>query len=163
MPFLILFVIIPLAEVYAFINVGEEIGVFKTLLLCVITAVIGGALVKFQGLQTIFKARQSFMGGKMPVAELFDGLCLVIAGALLLTPGFVTDIIGFSLLVPPFRQILRQLLTRYGKFKLHIPQNINPSPSARTAQEDIIEGDYEYVAQKHDKPQEKLDQDDKSQ
>ena len=162
MPFLALFVIIPLAEVYTFINVGEEIGVFKTLLLCVLTAIIGGSIVKFQGLQTIFKARQSFIGGKMPMAELFDGLCLVLAGALLLTPGFVTDILGFSLLVPPFRQVLRQLLMRYGKFRINVPENMQ-APSSSAGKEamrgDIIEGDYEHVAEK----QEKLDQGGKSQ
>lgn len=153
MPFLALFVIIPLAEIYTFINVGEEIGVFKTLLLCVLTAIIGGSIVKIQGLQTIFKARQSFMGGKMPVAEIFDGLCLVLAGALLLTPGFVTDIMGFSLLVPPFRAGLRGLLTRYGKFKINIPENMRSPhyPRENSVEGDIIEGDYEHVAEKKEK------------
>ena len=153
MPFLIIFALIPLAEVYAFINVGEEIGVFRTLLLCILTAAIGGLLVRHQGLETLFKAQKSLQSGKLPLDALFDGFCLVVAGALLLTPGFVTDTFGFSLLIPPFRRLLRELLTKYGTFKVagaaHSPH--------KNGQDDIIEGDYEHVVKDH----EKLDKSDK--
>lgn len=156
MPFLILFVLIPLAEVYTFINVGEEIGVFKTLILCVITAVIGGSLVKVQGLQTIMKARQNFMAGTLPLKELFDGLCLVIAGALLLTPGFVTDSVGFALLIPAFRRVLRPMVAKYGKFTVSRGEGNDNRP--RNPSGDIIEGEYEDLSDK----KEKLDNQDKS-
>lgn len=153
MPFLIIFVLIPLAEVYAFISVGEEIGVLKTLLLCVLTAVIGGFLVRQQGLETLFKAQKNLQSGHLPLDALFDGFCIVIAGALLLTPGFVTDTIGFLLLIPPFRLILRQLLTKYGKFKVHTASS-HSSPS----QDGVIEGEYEHVNEE----KEALEQNDKS-
>lgn len=145
MPFLVIFVIVPLLEVYAFISVGDEIGVLRTLLLCVLTAMIGGFLVRQQGLDTLFKAQAGLSQGQLPVRELFDGFCLVIAGALLLTPGFVTDTIGFSLLVPPFRTFLRSALSKHGKFNVH-------SKSTHTATEEgVIEGDYETVIKEHEK------------
>lgn len=153
MPFLIIFILIPLAEVYAFINVGEKIGALDTLLLCVLTAAIGGFIVRHQGLETLFKAQKNLQSGHLPLEALFDGFCLVIAGALLLTPGFVTDTVGFILLIPPFRLILRHSLTKYGKFQMH-------TSSTRTAssQDDIIEGEYKHVKENH----EKLDHDNKS-
>ncbi len=107
MPFFILFFIIPIAEVFVFLKAGQYIGVLETLLLCVLTAMVGGALVRHQGLGTLFRARREMNDGRLPVSELFDGLCLVAAGAMLITPGFVTDMIGFSLLVPPVRGLLR--------------------------------------------------------
>lgn len=143
MPFLILFVIIPIIEIYAFIAVGDEIGVLKTLLLCVLTAIIGGLLVRQQGMDTLQKAQISMSSGKMPLDELFNGICIVISGALLLTPGFFTNIIGFSLLFPPFRHLLRTAALKSGKFSMHAshkPQNPNKTDG------DIIEGDYEEVS-----------------
>lgn len=148
MPFLILFVLIPIAEVYAFISVGEEIGVLKTLLLCVLTAAIGGFLVRQQGLETLMKAQKSFSTGNMPLNALFDGLCIVIAGALLLTPGFVTDIVGFSLLLPPFRLFLRHLAIKSGKFSM---ESSNFSTKHQRNSDDIIEGDYKDVSNDHEK------------
>ncbi|MCB1556938.1 MAG: FxsA family protein [Alphaproteobacteria bacterium] len=115
MPFFIIFLIIPLIEVGLFIAVGGEIGVFSTLMLCVLTAVLGAAIIRHQGIETLFSVRSAVDQGKLPVQGLFDGLCLAIAGALLLTPGFFTDAIGFSLLVPGLRRTLFRLLTiRFG-------------------------------------------------
>ena len=148
MPFLILFVMIPIAEVYAFIVVGEEIGVLKTLLLCVLTAVIGGFLVRQQGLETLMKAQKSFSTGILPVEALFDGLCLIIAGALLLTPGFVTDIAGFLLLLPPFRGVLRKIISKSGKFSI---KSSNFQSKYTENRDDIIEGVYKDVSNDHEK------------
>lgn len=156
MPFLIIFVLIPIAEVYAFINVGEEIGVFRTLLLCVLTAAIGGLLVRHQGLETLFKAQKGLQSGQLPLDALFDGFCLVISGALLLTPGFVTDTVGFALLIPPLREGLRHLITKYGKFNIVGPKTRAQRPH-NDISGDIIEGDYEHVA----KDDERLDKSNK--
>ncbi len=147
MPFIIIFVLIPLAEIYAFISVGEEIGVLKTLLLCLLTAVIGGLLVKKQGMETIMKVQASFRGGILPLDAFFDGICLVIAGALLLTPGFVTDIVGFSLLLPIFRQFLRKFAIKSGKFSIQTPSKGSKTPR----NDDIIEGQYENVSNDYEK------------
>lgn len=142
MPFLIIFVLIPLAEVYAFITVGEEIGVLKTLLLCVLTAVIGGLLVRHQGLETLMKGRASLTHGQMPMDALFDGICIIIAGALLLTPGFVTDSIGFSLLIPPFRRFMRDIIVRYNLVKT---EKYTVKKTYTQQNNDIIEGNYEKI------------------
>jgi len=143
MPFLILFILVPIAEVYVFLAVGDEIGIFKTLLMCVLTAIIGGLLVKKQGMETLFNAQQSMNGGKLPVQQIFDGFCLMLAGALLLTPGFVTDFAGFSLLIPTFRHFLREKLSQSSKFKVHVTGQSRHNASYNDS--DIIDGDYETV------------------
>ena len=97
------------------------------------------------------------MTGTLPIEELFDGLCLVIAGALLLTPGFVTDTIGFSLLIPPIRRFLQPYAMKYGKFTVASHSSSHGRPYS-SGQGDIIEGEYEEVA----KNKEKLDNQDKS-
>ena len=153
MPFLLLFVIIPIAEVYAFLAVGDEIGIFQTLLLCVLTAIIGGILVKQQGLATLFNANKNLQGGKLPIQQIFDGFCLIISGALLLTPGFITDIVGFSLLFPPFRRFLREKLANSNKFSVHMGQTSTQSPQ----NDDIIDGDFEIVRETVDIDPEKIE------
>jgi len=107
MPFFLIFVLIPFTEIFVFMTVGVKIGLLNTLLLALFTAVLGGGIARHQGLETLFKAQKSMRAGSMPTKELFDGLCLVAAGALLITPGFVTDTIGFLLLIPPVRDALR--------------------------------------------------------
>jgi len=108
MPFLILalFIGIPLIEIYLFIQVGGAIGVWSTIGLVVLTAFIGTALLRQQGLATLARAQSELDRQQLPVRELFDGVCLLIGGLLLLTPGFLTDAFGFALLIPPLRAIL---------------------------------------------------------
>ena len=158
MPFFILFFVMPLIELYVFLTVGEEIGILKTLILCLITAVIGGYLVRMQGLGTLMKAQNNLRTGKMPLNEIFTGFCIVIAGALLLTPGFVTDITGFLLLFPPFRAFLRQFLTKNTHFKVYGAQNTQKSTHNNNDDDGVIEGNYEKV----DKNQPSLDKNDKT-
>jgi len=148
MIFFIIFVIIPLTEISVFIAVGDEIGILATLLLCLLTALIGGFLVRQQGLNTLFKGRQALNQGYLPVEEIFDGFCIVISGAMLITPGFVTDIIGFSLLAPHIRGLLRKHLAKRMEFYM---ETDGRKYSARP-KDDIIEGEYE----KMDPEQEKL-------
>lgn len=107
MLFFIIFLIIPLIEIGLFISVGEEVGVLNTLLLCFATAVVGSILVRYQGLETLFSARKAMEQHDLPVQEMFDGVCLLVAGLMLITPGFFTDTVGFILLVPPIRAVLR--------------------------------------------------------
>jgi UPF0716 protein FxsA len=100
-PFLLL--IIPLLEIAAFVVIGGEIGVFYTLALIVVTAIIGSILLRIQGFGLLAKIRTDMDAGKVPARELVHGLMIMIAGVLLLTPGFVTDACGFLLFVPPLR------------------------------------------------------------
>lgn len=103
---ILIFVGVPVLEIAIFIQAGEIVGLWPTLAGIVATAIIGGALIRAQGLATIARARQSLDRGQAPVHEVFTGICLLLAGALLLTPGFLTDSIGFLLLIPPFRRVL---------------------------------------------------------
>lgn|SRR5690606_251294 len=107
---IVAFLLIPVAEIAVFIQVGDLVGLGPTLLGIFLTAILGAALVRRQGFETLRRSRASFDRNELPVAELFDGLCLLAAGALLLTPGFLTDAVGFLLLLPPLRGLLRRLL-----------------------------------------------------
>jgi len=98
-------------------SVSDKIGLGTALLMALFTAVLGGFLVKYQGLKTLFAAQESMRHGEIPSKELFDGLCLIAAGATLITPGFITDAIGFLLLVPAFRNFLREKIMRSAYFK----------------------------------------------
>ena len=113
MPLFIIFIVIPLIEIALFVTVGERIGIFATLFLCLVTAMIGAALIRQQGLATLFSARRAMEQGEMPLREIFDGFCLAIAGASLITPGFFTDTIGFLLLIPAVRSWLLHILPRF--------------------------------------------------
>lgn len=100
---LIALIVVPLAEIAVFIQVGGWIGLAPTLLTVVLTAVLGAVLLRRQGLQTVQEAQAKLNRQEPPIRELFDGVCLFAAGAFLLTPGFLTDAVGFALLVPPIR------------------------------------------------------------
>jgi UPF0716 protein FxsA len=101
---LIAFITVPIVEIAVFIEVGGQIGLWPTIGIVILTAVIGTAMLRQQGLSVLFRIQENLEANRIPVQELFDGVCLVIAGALLLTPGFVTDSVGFLLFVPPFRR-----------------------------------------------------------
>ena len=104
----LLFVGIPAAEITVFIVVGGEIGVWATIALVILTAMAGSALIRRQGLRTLTRAQETLARSELPLEEAFDGICLVAAGALLLTPGFLTDAIGLFLLLPPLRALIRR-------------------------------------------------------
>lgn len=109
---LLLFVGIPIAEIALFIVVGERIGLLATLVVIVLTAFAGSALVARQGAGAIAQVRQAFFEARFPGRELAHGAMIVLAGAFLVTPGFLTDAIGFLLLVPPVREAARRALTK---------------------------------------------------
>ncbi|MBY6213252.1 FxsA family protein [Microbulbifer agarilyticus] len=104
-PFLLLFIIMPILEMWVLIRVGEEIGALPTIGLVLMTAVVGLALLKRQGLSTILRAQQKMAVGELPAQEMAEGIFLAVGGALLLTPGFITDAIGFACLIPGIRHL----------------------------------------------------------
>jgi len=106
----LLFIIMPIVEMVLLIQVGSVIGAWYTVGLVLLTAVIGVNLLKRQGLSTLLRAQQKAQQGALPVSEIGEGLLLAVAGALLLTPGFVTDAIGFALLTPGLRSQLAKLV-----------------------------------------------------
>jgi UPF0716 protein FxsA len=100
------FVVVPIVEIGLFLQIGSYIGVPATLGLIILTAIAGTMLVRSQGIDVIRKVQNSANRGEMPVAALAQGLFVLIAGVLLLTPGFATDTLGFALLIPPIRELI---------------------------------------------------------
>jgi len=113
----LLFLLVPLLEIYLLLEVGSVIGVAWTVFAVVFTAVLGAALVRYQGFSTVNRMRAHLEQGELPAMELFEGVFLLVAGALLLTPGFFTDAIGFACLTPPFRRAVIQHLLRRGTIR----------------------------------------------
>lgn len=102
----LVFVGVPLAEIAAFILIGGEIGLAWTLVMVVVTAVIGSALLRIQSFAVLNKIRADMDGGRVPGAAIGHGVMILVAGILLLTPGFVTDAVGFLLFVPGVRSAI---------------------------------------------------------
>ena len=108
---LVVFVIVPIIEMFILIKVGQSIGVWPTIGLVIVTAIIGINLLRQQGLATLQKANWRMEQGEMPAQEMLEGIILAVGGALLLTPGFFTDFIGFACLLPPLRKaIIKRLI-----------------------------------------------------
>lgn len=158
--FLFLFIIVPIAEMAVLIKVGGMIGIFNTIGLVLLTAVVGAWLLRQQGLATLLRANQRLNSGELPAKEVAEGLILAVGGALLLTPGFITDTVGFLCLVPGSRhwlaaQALKRMTVAGQSQSFHFhagsfgqgpfdgqgpfgPQR----PFDRDANGDIIEGEY---------------------
>lgn len=110
----ILFVFLPIAEIMLLIEVGDHIGGLNTVALVILTALLGAALLRHQGLGTLLQANQRLAQGQLPIKEMLSGIMLAVGGALLLTPGFITDSIGFFCLLPPTRNWVIGHLLRKG-------------------------------------------------
>ena len=106
---LLLFVVLPIVELYALIQVSQAIGLFDALGLMLAISIVGAWMAKRQGLRTLAGFSAQIGAGKVPSKEIADGLLLFLAGALLLAPGFVTDVFGVLLLLPPVRALVRRL------------------------------------------------------
>ena len=114
--FLILFFVIPVVEIYFLIKVGSIIGAFSTILLILATAIIGAFLLRQQGLSTLSRFQNNLASGTLPAQEIIEGILLAVGGALLMTPGFVTDAMGFACLIPFTRKLLaKYIMTRSGE------------------------------------------------
>ena len=107
-----LFILVPLVELYLLIQVGSLVGVEITIGIVVVTGLVGAWLARFQGLKVLNEVRASLSVGEMPADALIDGLLILVAGAVLLTPGLLTDALGFGLLIPRGRRIVRSLVRR---------------------------------------------------
>lgn len=106
------FTLIPVAEIYLIIKLGGLLGAFNTVLIIIFTGFVGAYLARMQGMTTMMRVRRNMNQGIMPAEELFDALLILIAGIVLLTPGFLTDIAGIMLLLPPVRLHLKRYLRK---------------------------------------------------
>ena len=109
---LLLFLALPIAEIYVIIQVGNAIGVVPTLFLLILDGFAGAALARWQGRAAWERFNRALAAGRVPAKETFDGAMIILGGALLLAPGFITDVIGFALLIPPTRALLRGVVAR---------------------------------------------------
>jgi UPF0716 protein FxsA len=107
-----LFIVVPIAELYVIIQVGGAIGIWWTILLLLADSVLGSLLLRAQGRSVWRRFNTALAEGKMPNREVLDGVLVVFGGAFLITPGFLTDIVGLLLLIPPTRSLVRRLLVR---------------------------------------------------
>jgi UPF0716 protein FxsA len=108
----LLFIVLPIAEIYVIIKVGEAIGVIPTLVLLIADAVLGSMLWRHQGRAAWIRFNRALAENRLPHKEVFDGVLIIFGGALLVTPGFLTDILGLILLIPPTRAIVRAFASR---------------------------------------------------
>lgn len=134
----LLFLLVPIAEIYVLIEVGEVIGAGWTILFVIGTAILGAWLVRLQGLITMQRAQQSIRRGETPALEMLEGMALFISGFLLLIPGFVTDAVGFLLLVPALRRTFLLRLIRNSSVIFRQPWS---AQSRYSQQDEIIEGE----------------------
>ncbi|MBL9155642.1 MAG: FxsA family protein [Verrucomicrobiales bacterium] len=128
---LALFISIPVIELFLFLQVGARVGWLPTLAIVVITGILGASLSRAQGLKTLVRYQQALAEGRLPHREVIEGLMILAAGVLLLTPGFLTDAIGFALLVPPVRDAVREKLTTYLSGRIRVVGAGMPTPSAQ--------------------------------
>jgi UPF0716 protein FxsA len=115
MPLLILlFIVVPIAELYVILKVGDLIGILPTVALLVADSLLGSWLLKSQGRTVWRRFQETMQAGRVPHREVFDGVLVIFGGAFLITPGFLTDIVGVFLLLPPTRAVFRRFLIRRG-------------------------------------------------
>lgn len=142
-PFLLLlFFLVPLVEIYLLIEIGGVIGVGWTIFSVVFTAVLGAFLVRTQGFSTVKRIRTQLDQGQLPAMEMFEGLFLLVAGALLLTPGFFTDAVGFIFLTPPLRRSIIKYILSKG---IVTTPGQGPAAGEQQTPRQTIEGEYRKV------------------
>ena len=140
----LVFLVVPIVEMLLLFEVAEHIGGLSTVGLVVLTAVIGIQVLKQQGLSTITRAQQRLESGELPGKEILEGLFLAVGGALLLTPGFITDTLGFLFLIGPTRQLLVRWLIRSGRITVFTSRShfTTSQQSSRREEEGVYEGEY---------------------
>ena len=115
------FTLIPFSELYLLIKIGYYLGAFNTILVVIVTGLLGAYLAKFQGIRTMMRVRESLNRGELPAEEMLDALLIFVAGIVLITPGFITDLAGIGILVPKIRYSFKRWLRK--KFDRWISEN----------------------------------------
>ena len=145
-PFLfLLFILMPVIEIWVMIDIGSIIGAGWTVLAILATAAIGASLVRFQGLGVYSRLNQTAARGEIPAMNMLEGFCLLISGVLLLTPGFITDTLGFLMLIPPLRRWFA--LSMLKRFFIVPADSAGQGANARKTTIDVttIEGEYRRI------------------
>jgi UPF0716 protein FxsA len=134
---LLLFTVLPVVELMLLIEIGRAIDVGPTIALVLLTGAVGAALARHQGLRTLRRIREDLAQGVMPAAELVNGLMILLAGAALVTPGVITDAVGFALLIPPVRALVRRRLAE--RFERRITVLHPPTAGPTGGEQDFID------------------------
>ena len=143
--FFLFFIAIPLIEVILFITVGKYIGLWNTIFIIIMTGIVGAILVKNQGISILNKALGEIRSNKVPIFSIFEGIAILIAGAFLLTPGFLTDTLGCVLLVPKARNIIINYTTLYLKKRTIYKEKTMYNSNEEDKKNKIFEGNFEEV------------------
>ncbi|MFC6669464.1 FxsA family protein [Marinobacterium aestuariivivens] len=146
----LLFIVMPIVEITVLIKVGQIIGTWYTVGLVLLSAFIGVNMLRYQGLTTLSRAQQRLNAGEVPAREMVEGIVLAVGGALLVTPGFVTDVIGFCCLVPQIRQLVAStLIKRFTVVAMHHQHHsafedpdFQPGQRPDARHGDVIDGEY---------------------
>jgi UPF0716 protein FxsA len=134
---LLIVLIVPFAEIYLLLEVGGIIGAFPTIVLVVFTAVLGSWLLRQQGFATFRRFQESLARGEIPAYEMIEGPLILVGGALLLTPGFITDMIGFACLIPVLRKKIAQYI-----IENHLIQPIAGFEQPAANKNNVLEGEF---------------------
>jgi UPF0716 protein FxsA len=126
-----LFIVLPIAEIYVIIQVGDAIGWIPTLFLLVLDGFAGAALARSQGRVAWERFNLALSQGRVPASETFDGAMIMLGGSFLLAPGFITDVIGFALLIPPTRALFRTVVARFARRRVSVAWMV-PGPPQRS-------------------------------
>jgi UPF0716 protein FxsA len=145
---LLVFIVVPIAELYVIFKVGDSIGWLPTLAILVLDSLLGTWLLKSQGSAVWRRFQETMQAGRIPHREVFDGVLVIFGGAFLITPGFITDIVGIFLLLPPTRSVVRGWLIRRGgrMFGISVATGRRSSPPSRQ------DWDVEGTAHETDRP-----------
>jgi UPF0716 protein FxsA len=136
LPLVLLFIAVPIAELFVIIQVGQAIGVWWTIGILIADSILGSVLMRSQGRIAWRRFNEAIRAGRVPAREVVDGALVIFGGALLLTPGFLTDILGLVLLLPPTRAIVRAILLRRFTHRL-VASATRPPPPRRRRPEDV--------------------------
>ena len=137
---LLFFIFIPIIELYLLIQLGSRIGFAPTLGLIVLTGILGASLARQQGLSTLARIQNELKNGRPPTDELIEGAMIVVGGIVLLTPGILTDLFGFALMLPKFRKSIASSLKKSfsGNFSTHTPKK-EKEDSFKNSRDDVID------------------------
>lgn len=145
--FFLFLLLLPLIEIVLFVAVGDEIGVGNTILLCILSAIIGVAIVRKQGTDILLSINAATRQGEVPVQSLFDGMCIAVAGILLIIPGFFTDAIAIVLLTPPGRAVVRHVLAQRVQVYGQTGRPTNPYTHHTSRTDDVLDVEFEEVGE----------------
>jgi len=152
LPLVLLFIAVPIAELFVIIQVGEAIGVWWTIGLLIADSILGSWLMRHQGRSAWRRFNETVGAGRVPAREVLDGALVIFGGALLLTPGFLTDILGLILLIPPSRAVVRRILARRLQHRMIVAAGRPRSPHAYDVEGTAVDVDPDRIEHRREAP-----------